>query len=151
MKYEINEETIAIIPMGKSKTRVIEMGGECEVACPPFQIMEENCEYYGSTYSGRVKAGKKILNSSYKIPIIVEETEKMIFFPTKSYSARDCAWINYNFVNKRYKNGKKTIVSFQNGKKVELNVSKLSIDNQLLRSGMLEVTLTKRVKKGNFL
>ena len=48
-------------------------------------------------------------------------------------------------------NGKKTIVSFQNGKKVELNVSKLSIDNQLLRSGMLEVTLTKRVKKGNFL
>ncbi len=147
MKYEINEETMAIIPIGLNKTKVVELRKEYTIPSSTFQIMEENCEYYGSTFDGRIKAAQKILSFSYKIPLIVEESSQIIFFPTKSSSANDCAWINHNFVEKRIKNGKNTKVVFQNGSEYEFKISKLSFENQLLRAGMLESTLSKRLNK----
>lgn len=147
MKYEINDETIAIIPINSSKTKVIELTKEYVIPQSTFEIMEENCEYYGSTYDGRIKAAQKILNFSYKLPLLVEESEKIIFFPTKSSSSKDCCWINHNFVKKREKSGKNTKVLFKNGKEEEFNISKLSFENQLLRAGMLDAMITKRLKQ----
>lgn len=109
--------------------------------------MEENCEYYGSTYEGRVKSAKKILNFSYKIPVLVEETEKIIFFPTKSTTDNSCCWINSNLVTERKKSGKNIKVQFKNGKEEEFDISKLSFENQLLRANMLNSMLSKRINK----
>lgn len=147
MKYEINEETIAIIPIDSSNTKVIELTKEYVIPQGTFEILEENCEYYGSTYDGRIKAAQKILNFSYKLPLLIEESEKIIFFPTKSSSSNECCWINHNFVKKREKCGKNTRVLFQNGKEEEFNISKLSFENQLLRAGMLDAMITKRRKQ----
>jgi len=147
MEYEINDETVALIPIDSVTTRVIELYKEYIIPKSTFDIMEENCEYYGSTYDGRVKAAKKILNFSYKIPIIVEETERIIFFPTKSISDGGCCWINYIFVTKREKCGKKIKVQFQNGIEEEFDISKLSFENQLMRANMLNSMLTKRINK----
>lgn len=147
MKYEINEETIAIIPIGDNSTKVIELTKDYVIQDLPFKIMEENCEYYGSTYEGRIKAAKKILNFSYKLPLLVEESEKIIFFPTKTCTDSECAWINHNFVKSREKCGKMTKVLFKNGVEMDLKISKLSFENQLLRAGMLDAMLSKRIKK----
>lgn len=147
MEYEINDETIALIPINSTTTRVIELEKEYVIPQATFNILEENCEYYGSTYDGRVKAAKKILNFSYKIPIVVEETEKLIFFPTKSISDSSCCWINYNYVSKREKSGKNTKVKFLNGSEEEFKVSKMSFENQLMRANMLNSMLTKRINK----
>jgi len=146
MKYEINDETVAIIPIDSSKTKVIELTKEYVIPQSTFEILEENCEYYGSTYDGRIKAAQKILNFSYKIPLLIEESEKIIFFPTKSSYSEDCCWINHNFVKTREKSGKKTKVMFENGVEEEFNISKLSFENQLLRAGMLDAMIDKRIK-----
>jgi len=147
LKYEINDETVALIPIDSSTTRVLELENEYIIKQPAFNIMEENCEYYGSTYDGRVKAAKKILNFGYKIPIVVEETEKLIFFPTKAVANNNCAWINSNYVSKREKNGKKIKVEFQNGVEEEFDISKISFENQLLRANMLNSILSTRINK----
>lgn len=147
MKYEINDDTVALIPIDSSNTRVIELEKEYIIPQSAFNIMEENCEYYGSTYEGRVKSAKKILNFAYKIPIIVEETERIIFFPTKSTSDNTCCWVNFNFVTTREKLGKHINVRFKNGLEYEFDVSKLSFENQLMRANMLNSMLTKRIDK----
>ena len=65
-EYEINEETMAIIPINYYKTLVKEYDREYVVEKNAYEIMEDSCEYYGSSYKGRLTAAKKILNSSYK-------------------------------------------------------------------------------------
>ena len=147
MKYEINDETIALIPINSHTTRVIELSKEYIIPQAAFNIMEENCEYYGSTYEGRVKAAQKILNFSYKLPLLVEETERIIFFPTKASISKECCWINHNFVTKREKCGKNIKVQFKNGLEEEFEISKLSFENQLMRANMLDSMLTKRISK----
>ena len=41
-----------------------------------------------------------MLNCSYKIPILVEESSCLIFFPIKSSLLKDCCWINLNSIKK---------------------------------------------------
>lgn len=143
-EYEINEETMAIIPLGYYQTLVKEVNNEYVVDKRAYEIMEDSCEYYGSTYKGRLAAAKKILNSSYKIPIIIEESENIIFFPTKSSLLEDCCWINYNFIKKYEKIGNKVMITFQNNEEIEIDMSKLSLDNQISRATMLELVSRKR-------
>ena len=143
-EYEINEETMAIIPLGYYQTLVKEVNNEYVVDKRAYEIMEDSCEYYGSTYKGRLAAAKKILNSSYKIPIIIEESENIIFFPTKSSLLEDCCWINYNFIKKYDKIGNKVMITFQNNEEIEIDMSKLSLDNQISRATMLELVSRKR-------
>lgn len=143
-EYEINEETMAIIPIGYYQTLIKEVNNEYVVDKRAYEIMEDSCEYYGSTYKGRLTAAKKILNSSYKIPIIIEESENIIFFPTKSSLLEDCCWINYNFIKNYQKSGNKVIIKFQNNEEIEVEMSKLSLDNQISRSTMLELISRKR-------
>lgn len=147
MKYEINDETVAIIPISSSKTKIIELTKEYVIPQPTFEILEENCEYYGSTYDGRIKAAQRILNFSYKLPLLIEESENIIFFPTKASTSKDCCWINHNFVKKREKSGKNTKVLFKNGVEEEFNISKLSFENQLLRASMLDTIIDKRKRQ----
>ena len=147
LKYEINDETVALIPINSSTTRVIELKEEYIVPQSTFNIMEENCEYYGSTYEGRIRAAQKILNFSYKLPLLVEETERIIFFPTKTSTSNECCWINHNFITKREKCGNRIKVQFKNGIIEEFDVSKLSFENQLMRANMLDSMLSKRITK----
>ena len=98
--YEIGEDTLAIISDGFSRTKIIEKDQEFVVEKSAFSIMEDSCEYYGSTYKGRVNAVKKLLKFNYKTPVLIEESRKIIFFPTKSYLLDDCSWINYNYIKK---------------------------------------------------
>ena len=144
MKYEINENTLAVLYNGYDQTRIIETNKEYEIAEKPYKIMEENCEYYGSTYTGRIKAAKKMLNCSYKIPVLVEESSTLIFFPTKSSLLDDCSWINYGAITNYNKNGQLLELEFLNNKKIKLDMSKISLENQLSRSSRLESITRKR-------
>ena len=143
-EYEINEETMAVIPISYYQTLIKETDNEYVIDKKAYEIMEDSCEYYGSTYKGRLTAAKKILNSSYKIPIIIEESENIIFFPTKSSLLEDCCWINYNFIKKYEKIGKRVKIIFKNDEEIEVDMSKLSLENQISRSSMLELISRKR-------
>lgn len=148
--YEINEDTYAVIANSVGNSKVIEKECEYTVNNDAYKIMDESCQYYGSSYKGRLQAAKKILNCSYKLPILVEESSCLIFFPIKSSLADDCCWINLNSIKNVEKDGNGTKITFQNGQSITFDVSKLSLENQIYRSSRLESLIKKRInaKKG---
>lgn len=149
--YEINEETYAVIAEDLGKTKVIEKNSEYNIEKDAYKVMDESCKYYGSSYKGRIEASKVILNCSYKLPILVEESSVLIFFPIKSSLLDDCCWINLNSIRNIEKVDNKSKITFKNGREVIFDISKLSLENQIYRSSRLESIIFKRInaKKGD--
>ena len=146
INYEINDDTYAVIGQNGGRTKIIEKEENYDIDKDAYSIMDESCEYYGSSYKGRLKAAKNILNCSYKLPILIEESSFLIFFPTKSSLEEDCIWINMNKIKDIKKVNNKTNIVFENGKNIIVNTSLLSIENQIYRSSRLENMLRKRIE-----
>ena len=143
-RYEVNNDTLAVIACNDRLSRIYEKGNSFYVRSNSTKIMEDSCEYYGSTLDGRLKGTKMILGSNYKLPIIVEESNDIIFFPTNGSMNEKCSWISLNHV-KKYENVKGyTKVTFTDGKSITLHVSKESFEMQLLRASRLQNLLRKR-------
>lgn len=138
LNYEINNDTLAIIPLGEGKSKVIESTCELIINRTPMEIIEDSCLYFGSSYDGRHCATKYLLGISYKSPIVVEETKNIIFFPTNSPRQYDCCWISLRNIIDYKRNNKNSIIYFENGKNVQVNISYGSLDNQILRATRLE-------------
>ena len=145
--YEINEKTLAVIPSGTSKSKVYEDNDEFFVDKDVHTIMEESCQYFGSTLEGRQKGTTSLLGITHKTPIIVEETKEIIFFPTSSPRREICAWVSLNNLESYKKVDDKILLTFANNKEVELNTTYGIIDNQVLRATRLESILRKRKNK----
>ena len=78
--YEINKDTCAVISLNDDITKVIEKEDDYFINKSCYEVMEESCQYYGSSCDGRIKGTKVILGSGYKVPIIIEESNDIIFF-----------------------------------------------------------------------
>ena len=142
MNYEISRGTLAIVPNEKDSSLVYEDDSRYIVKENPFQIMENSCKYFGSTYEGRRNGAKEILGAEYKVPIVVEDSNNLIIFPTTSPLSNDCAWISL----KRVKNIEKidqnnTKIIFDNEKEIIVNCSFRTIENQLSRAARLDIIL----------
>ena len=148
MNYEITYDTEMIIPVSNNESKVIEKDDEYIVEQNTLRILEHSCEYFGSSFEGRKEGTKKILGITHKSPIIVEESRKIIFFPTNSPERKDCAWINLEKIDKYYKVDKKTSsILFKCGKLVNINISYGSLTNQILRATRLKFILEDRIGK----
>ncbi len=145
MNYEINVETLAILPIDSTTSKVLELNNEYLVNNSVNEILKNSCSYFGSSFSGRVEGSKNMLGSVYKVPIIVEESKSIIFFPTMSPTLPENVWISLNNILKYVQENTKTIIYFGNNKKLEINVPYLSIENQIIKSTMLE-SIAKRRK-----
>ena len=143
--YEINNETYALLPAKKGRTKIIEKNTILFCNNKPYKIMDDNCKYFGSSYIGRLEAAKKILDCSYKLPIIVEETDNLIFFPTKSSLLKDCCWLNLKSIKEIIDYGKSTKIIFNNNKELTLSITKYSLENQIYRSSKLESIINRRI------
>lgn len=145
--YEINEDTLAIIPIIPDKSKIIETNKEYIVNKKVYEIMENSCCYFGSSLSGRTEGSKKLLGTGYKIPIIVEESKEIIFFPTTSPLKNECCWVAIQHIkNCNFFEEDKTIINFENNNELIINVPYFSIKNQILRATRLESILRKRKK-----
>lgn len=51
--YELNFETLLIVPYEKNKSKVYELDGEFVVNMTPLNIIKNSCLYFGSSYEGR--------------------------------------------------------------------------------------------------
>ena len=92
-----------------------------------------------------MNGARSILGSVYKIPVMVEETNNLIFFPTTAIENEKNVWIGSNNILNYHKKGKNTVVEWKNNKKTEFNIPILSIETQLLRVNKL-ITITKQRK-----
>ncbi len=142
--YEINKDTCAVIGVNDNITKVIEGKEEYYVNKGCYEVMEDSCQYYGSTCDGRMKGTKMILGSNYKVPIVVEERNEIIFFPTESPSSPNCCWFSLNNVEKYERSDCYTKVTFSSGRELIVKMSLPSFENQILRANRLGSMIRKR-------
>ena len=142
MKYEVSRGTLAIVPNEAESSLVYEDEDRYIIDQTPFSIMEESCKYFGSTYEGRKNGAKDILGAEYKVPIIVEDSNNLIVFPTTSPRADNCAWISLKRVRKIERiDSNHTKVIFDNNRELIVDGSYRTIENQLSRASRLDLIL----------
>lgn len=141
--YEINKDTVALIPKD-NKTIVYEVDNSFVVNKSPLKIVEESCEYFGSSLEGRQTGTSALVGFTHKVPVIIEESFDLIFFPTLSPKNNECSWLSYSHIFKPDKFKDKTIIELKNGKKIIVDVSVAIIDSQLYRCSRLKDVLQMR-------
>ncbi len=145
MKYEISRGTLAIVPNSEENSLVYEDDSRYIVNETPFKIMEESCKYFGSTYDGRKDSAKAILGAEYKVPIIVEENNNIIVFPTTSPSSADCVWISLGRIKIFEKiDSSNTKIIFDNNREIIVPCSYRTIENQVSRASRLDLVMRNR-------
>ena len=144
MNYEINEGTLAILAKNK-KSLILEDDKKYVVDSLSFDVVDHSCKYFGSSYEGRKEGTKEILHINYKVPIIVDNSRNLIFFPTNSPISDDCSWLSLKSI-KSIKEGdfNTTDVIFNNGVSINIPVSKRTMDNQILRASRLDLIMRNR-------
>ena len=148
MKYEISKGTLAIVPNEKTTSLVYEDKERYLVNQTPFEIMEDSCLYFGSTYNGRKEGARSILVAEYKVPIIVDEADNLIVFPTTSPLSSDCIWISLNHLKNYEKlDSYNTKIVFDNDKEIIVPSSYRSIENQVSRASRLDFIMRNRKKR----
>ena len=150
MNYEINEGTLAIIAKENASSKILEDDREYVINSNPYEIMDYSCKYFGSSLEGRKEGTKAILNIEYKVPIIVENSNNLIFFPTASPESNNCSWISLKDIKtyKELENGN-TEITFNNGVKIDIPVSKRTVENQVFRASRLDLISRNRKSHKN--
>lgn len=142
--YEINKSTLAIIPIDQNSSKIYEEEDNFIIKKSVSNIINSSCKYFGSSYNGRYEGSKDLLGMSYKLPIIIEETQEIIFFPTSSPRFNNCSWISLKKINNYEKNKTGVTINFKNGLNLEFDLSIFSLENQIFRALRLENILKDR-------
>ena len=112
-----------------------------------MDIISRSCLFFGCTYNGRRLGSSSLLNSSHKVPILIEESNEIIFFPTASVNNLNCIWISYNNlesirrIDKNYSS-----ILFKNNKEFKIKTSYFILTNQIIRSKRLKFEFNQRKK-----
>ena len=147
--YEVNIDTLALIPVSNRETKILEKNDEFIVKKSVMEIIEDSCQFFGSSYNGRHNGTKRLIGVTHKSPIIIEESKNMIYFPTTSPRLDNCIWIALSHIKQYKKKDNNIELLFQNNKKIEIDISYGSFDNQVLRATKLESILRKRINTTN--
>ena len=143
--YEINADTLLIIPVDNNRTKVIEKSDTFFVKSSTLSIIKKSCIFFGCSYEGRREAVKHLIGIDMKVPILIEESRNIIFFPTGSCINKNSIWISYQNLLNYYKfNEFSTVLYFRDKKKIKVDVKFNLIDNQVIRCLKLETLLCKR-------
>lgn len=148
-EFEMNPLTMAILPIeygGKLYSKVYQLDEELYSPFKPMEIIKRSCKLYGSSYTGRKDGSRHLIGITHKIPIIIDSTNLMYFFPTTSPNKPQCAWVSHEHV-KDYKkmDSTHTIVTFRNNKSIVISISAYSFENQMLRTALLRTKLMQKV------
>lgn len=142
--YEINDCTLAIIPIDEEDSLVYEDKKIYHVHKSTSDIVRDSCLVYGSTLDGRIKGTEKLIGIKYKPPVIIDEIKEIVFFPTCSLRYNCPAWIGLRNIKNYYQKDCSVILEFRNGVKVNIKVPFGTINNQILRASRLESALRGR-------
>ncbi len=149
--YIINDETLLLIPYfynGANITKVYEFDEELLVEKLPYEIIKESCLFFGSSFEGRRDGTMALINCKMKVPVIIEESRKILFFPTYSIENSNNMWISYNnMINFNKVDSKETVINFKKNKSIMVNVKYNLIDNQFVRCIKLDSVISNRFDK----
>jgi len=142
--YEIDLSTIMLIGVDDESTKVVTTDNEYIINYNSKKIIDNSCNFFGSSLIERCNMTKRLINVKSKTPIIIEESRNIIFFPLKSVREKCNIWISFNNLEKYIKKDNKTIFVFKNKKEIILDFSYYIIDNQVTRSLMLDYEVKNR-------
>ncbi|WP_080847414.1 competence protein ComK [Cytobacillus gottheilii] len=150
-EYEINPNTMIIrpIPYGsKIYSHIIELDDEMTSPFKPLDIIKEGCRFFGSSYEGRREGTKQLTGYTHKLPITIDSTNYLYFFPTSSATKNGCTWISAEHIysHKRTEDGE-TEITFKNQLSLRLPVSYNTFRNQIMRTAVLKTTLMRRIEE----
>lgn len=143
MRYAINKNTFFIKTDEKNNTKIVEKGKIVNKKEDPLTIISDSCSYYRYSLAYRIDESKKIFKTNYKTPVIIDNEEKIIFFPIKSITSKENIWISYNnlitFIRKKHN----TLLIFCDGTTITVSVNYGIISSQVSKCFMLEKKLKK--------
>lgn len=148
---EVTPLTMAILPKfdeyGNLHAEMITETGDYLVQLTPLKVIQLACSFFASSFEGRLEGTKRISSFTHKAPIAIDPASGIYFFPTKSPRNKECAWLSHSHIKSiNYVDRKKTEVVFQNGRRIYVDVSKGSLNNQLQRTAQFRYVLDKRMQ-----
>ena len=147
MRYTINKNTYVIKSEDKNTTKIIEKGKSLNKKEDPATIISDSCSFYRFSLTYRIEESKKVFKCNYKNPIIIDNENKIIFFPIKSITSKENTWISYNnlvtFLRKKHN----TILVFFDGSTIIVPVNYSIISSQVSKCFILDKIIEKTSKK----
>ena len=143
--YIINRKTVVITPLNERQSIVYELGKQVIINKPSLPIVRRSCYVFGSSFDGRMAGAKELTGYKYKPPIVIQETDNVFIFPTKSPYSESTEWVALNHIVEFYPNhgNNNTFVRFDNGLLLELSVSYGIFKNQYLKASYLAAKIKK--------
>jgi competence protein ComK len=149
-EYEVNPFTMFVKPIAygsKIYSEIFEVEDEFLSPFKPLDIIKNSCEYYGSDYEGRRNGTKQLVGYAHKIPIAIDPTNRIFFFPTTSPSRQECIWISHEHVKDYDRiNPQETLIHFNNNQSFTFPISGSTIISQLERTAYLRTKLMQRIE-----
>ncbi|MBP1969002.1 competence protein ComK [Virgibacillus natechei] len=147
---EITPMTMAIIPKldrNGLSALIVEEDLEYVVDSPPSKIIEAACKFFGVSLQGRKEGARNISGITHKAPISVAPSSGIYFFPTAAPTNHKCSWLSHSHIDRVDKAENNCAeITFTNGRKITLDVSKGSIQNQVNRTAQYRYLLDSRFK-----
>lgn len=144
LNYEITNKTCALIAINEKETEVIELNKKFIIQSKITNILKKSCEFYGCTLDGRRKGSQAQLGMKYKLPIIIENTKELIFFPTSSPRLQDCSWISLKNIKDYKETNFGSLIEFIDDNQINIPISLESLENQIFRATKLMLITRKR-------
>ncbi|MGG5253323.1 competence protein ComK [Neobacillus sp. SM06] len=148
-EYEVNPYTMFIKPTvygSKVYSQIYELEDEFLSPFKPIEIIKKSCEYFSSSFEGRKNGTKQLIGITHKVPIAIDPSNYIYFFPTTSPNRSECIWVSHEHVlNYARFAPDQTQVTFQNKQSFIFPISYSSFENQLLRTALLRTKLMQRI------
>lgn len=149
-QYAIKPDTMAILPQhdefGYLHTLMCHRQGTTVADMSPFELIERNLQYLGSSIHGATLSSKALIGASHRYPLVINEELDIILMPCVSPKRHDCIWFSIRHIRKTEKYGAdETLVHMSNGGTIIANISKLGFDTRLKKAYELRYkTLTRK-------
>ena len=79
------------------------------------KVLDENCNFYGSSLVGRKKYSQKYLQINYKVPLIISEFNNIILIQINALRDNECLFIVLDKIKDYYIENDKVVIKCVNG------------------------------------
>jgi competence protein ComK len=135
-EYVVNQLLLFMVGVydrnGKLCTLVQEENEAFIVDRSPLEILAHSIRCIGFDYKGALATSKWILGDDILMhPVMVNPILKICLFPTRSHNKPDTLWFNPFHIKRTTGVQRKTLVEFQNGKKLTVLMQLSAFNNRL--------------------
>ncbi len=141
-KYRITKRTVAILPcfdLIMQSRIILEDGTEISTPLRPYQLLQLSCRQYNSSIEERIFVAKRVAGVKGKVPVVIEPTSGLVFFPTKSPKRDDCEWYAWSHVRdiSTVEGVPTGTILTKDGREIPTNATPYVLRNQLKATGEL--------------